>query len=55
MIGIMLFGRVFIYLREKFGYITTSLVHMGADIAVLTIAMLILYYLNFKDDSPKNI
>jgi hypothetical protein len=45
-------GRLFLLIKEKIGYVTSSLCHMGADWAVLTIVYLIVYYININKKMP---
>lgn len=46
MIFIMTCGRILIYIKEKIGIIAGIIMHMGGDMAVITIMFLILYYMN---------
>jgi hypothetical protein len=36
-------GRILHWIQNKFGFLTSFLIHVGADIAVIVIALLIVY------------
>jgi hypothetical protein len=45
-------GRILLYIKETLGYLVASLVHLGADMAIITIALLIVYYVNHNKEIP---
>ena len=49
-LAISVAGRIFHWLRERFGILTSLLMHMGADFAVIVIAMLVVYKVQENKD-----
>lgn len=52
MAAMMVSGRVFIFVQKKIGIVTAAMMHMGADWAILTIAFLIIFYVQKNKQIP---
>ncbi len=48
MIAIQITGRFFAFLRDRIGVVTAILMHAGYDLAIITMALLMAYYV-YKD------